>query len=587
MPNIMANALANCAKYNPNGEFLIYGDRRITWSQLNERVNKLASALHNQGIRRGDNVILMFHNCPEFFETNYAIQKLGAVAVPMNYRFVPREIVYQTQHSGAVAFIFEELWLDQVKEALPELSGVKSFIMKGQPQAGLLDYEALIAANPPTEPSVNVYEEDTCVICYTGGTTGTPKGVMLTYKNHLSLLDTMIKGMVPRLHTMSLPETVRQRMGLPKLATGLLENAVTRWILQRTSLQNAMISAAKRLIGTPLALRLAQKQQIKQMMPSFPMFHDAAYQMAILAPITGNMTLVSPVNPHFDPQEVCVLIEREKPTLLGNVPTGWKKLLQYKEISNYDLSSVKIAATGGGVCSAALKKKIFDKFPGVIIADGFGQTEMTPTTSFKIDLTPEGLKDRSVGKPMVETRIVDEEGRDVPLGSVGEIIYRSGTVMKGYFKEEDKTAEVIKDGWFYSGDLGWIDEDGDIRVAERKKECISSGGEKIFPGEIEDILAEHPKIQDVCVIGVADDTWGSSVRAVIRLHAGDEASEDEIIDWCRGRMAGYKKPRSVLFVSEFPISAVGKVQRNKVRELYGFALETSVTTPPTEESVLS
>lgn len=587
MPNIMANALANCAKYNPNGEFLIYGDRRITWSQLNERVNKLASALHNQGIRRGDNVILMFHNCPEFFETNYAIQKLGAVAVPMNYRFVPREIVYQTQHSGAVAFIFEELWLDQVKEALPELSGVKSFIMKGQPQAGLLDYEALIAANPPTEPSVNVYEEDTCVICYTGGTTGTPKGVMLTYKNHLSLLDTMIKGMVPRLHTMSLPETVRQRMGLPKLATGLLENAVTRWILQRTSLQNAMISAAKRMIGTPLALRLAQKQQIKQMMPSFPMFHDAAYQMAILAPITGNMTLVSPVNPHFDPQEVCVLIEREKPTLLGNVPTGWKKLLQYKEIGHYDLSSVKIAATGGGVCSAALKKKIFDKFPGVIIADGFGQTEMTPTTSFKIDLTPEGLKDRSVGKPMVETRIVDEEGRDVPLGSVGEIIYRSGTVMKGYFKEEDKTAEVIKDGWFYSGDLGWIDEDGDIRVAERKKECISSGGEKIFPGEIEDILAEHPKIQDVCVIGVADDTWGSSVRAVIRLHAGDEASEDEIIDWCRGRMAGYKKPRSVLFVSEFPISAVGKVQRNKVRELYGFALETSVTTPPTEESVLS
>lgn len=573
MPNIMGDALANCAKYNPSGEFLIYGNRRITWSELNHRVNKLASALYNQGVKKGDNVILMFHNCPEFFEANYAIQKLGAVAVPMNYRFVAREIIYQTQHSGAVAFIFEDLWLDQVKQALPELKGVKTFIIKGQPQHDMLDYEAQIASHPATEPRVNVYEEDTCVICYTGGTTGTPKGVMLTYKNHLSLLDTMINSMVPRLHTMALPPSVQQRAGIPKVAITVLESALTRWILQRKALQNGIIRLAKKMIGSPLALRLAKKQQIKQMMPSFPMFHDAAYQMAILAPITGNMTLVSPVNPHFDPEEVCALIAREKPALLGNVPTGWKKLLQFKEIDNYDLSSVVIAATGGGVCSAALKKKIFAQFPGVIIADGFGQTEMTPTTSFKIDVAPESLKDRSVGKPMVETRIVDEQGHDVPHGSVGEIIYRSGTVMKGYYKEEGKTAEVIKDGWFHSGDLGWIDEDGDIRVAERKNECISTGGEKIFPGEIEDILAEYHKIQDVCVIGVPDETWGSSVRAVIRLHDGEQATEEEIIEWCRGQMAGYKKPRSVLFVSDFPISAVGKVQRNRVRELYGFALD--------------
>ncbi|MBL4608413.1 MAG: acyl--CoA ligase [Pseudomonadales bacterium] len=578
MANIMGDALANCAKYNPNGEFLVYGDRRVTWSQLNERVNRLATAFAAQGIKKGDNVVLMFHNCPEFFETNYAIQKLGAVAVPMNYRFVASEIVYQAQHSEAVAFIFEELWLDSVLEALPEMTNIKTYVFKGAEQEGMLNYETLISTHPSIEPKVEVSEEETCVICYTGGTTGTPKGVMLTYKNHISLLHTMLEGMIPRLPDISIPEGVRKRIGLPNFVFSALESRAVKWILSRTSLQGGILKVAKKMIGSPIALRLGKNHQIKQMMPSFPMFHDAAYQNAILAPISGNMTLVMPVNVHFDPEEVCALVEREKPALLGNVPTGWKKLLKFKDIGNYDLSSVLIAATGGGVCSTALKRKIFSNFPGVIIADGFGQTEMAPTTSFKIDMSPESLKDRSVGKPLVETRIVDDDGKDVPAGSIGEIIYRSPTIMKGYYKEEGKTSEVIKDGWFYSGDLGSIDEDGDIRVAERKNECISTGGEKIFPGEIEDILAEHEKIQDICVIGVPDETWGSSVRAVIRLHEGDTATEQEVIDWCRGKMAGYKKPRTVVFVEEFPISAVGKVQRNKVRELYG---------APSEEVLIS
>lgn len=569
MPNVIGNALANCAKYNPEGEFLIYGERRVSWLEMNERVNKLAAGLVAQGVKKGDNVILMFHNCPEFFEANYAIQKLGAVAVPMNYRFSPREIVYQANHSEAVVFIFEALWLENVLEALPEMKTINSFIFRGEPQKGMLNYETLIDSYPAVEPAVNVYEDETCVICYTGGTTGMPKGVMLTYQNHLKLLDTMIGSMVPRLHEFSIPQVVRARIGLPNMAFNLLESAAVKWVLKRTLVQNNIIRLAKNVIGTQVVLRLAKHQQIKQMMPSFPMFHDAAYQMAILAPITGNMTLVSPVSPHFDPEEVCQLVERERPVMLGNVPTGWKMLLKYKDIDKYDMSSIVLAMTGGGVCSAALKAKIFKRLPGVIIVDGFGQTEMTPTTSFKIDMNPEGLKDRSVGKPMVETRIVDDKGQNVTQGDIGEIIYRSPTIMKGYYKEEGKTSEVIKDGWFYSGDLGMIDEDGDIRVAERKNECISSGGEKIFPGEIEDVLAEHEKIQDVCVIGVPDETWGSSVRAVIRLVEGCAATEKEIIDWCRDEMASYKKPRSVVFTEHFPISAVGKIQRAKVRELYG------------------
>ncbi|MBV1873413.1 MAG: AMP-binding protein, partial [Gammaproteobacteria bacterium] len=274
MPNVIGNALANCAKYNPEGEFLIYGERRVSWLEMNERVNKLAAGLVAQGVKKGDNVILMFHNCPEFFEANYAIQKLGAVAVPMNYRFSPREIVYQANHSEAVAFIFEALWLENVLEALPEMKTINSFIFRGEPQEGMLNYETLIDSYPAVEPAVNVYEDETCVICYTGGTTGMPKGVMLTYQNHLKLLDTMVGSMVPRLHEFSIPQAVRARIGLPNMAFNLLESAAVKWVMKRTLVQNNIIRLVKNVIGTPVALRLAKHQQIKQMMPSFPMFHD-------------------------------------------------------------------------------------------------------------------------------------------------------------------------------------------------------------------------------------------------------------------------------------------------------------------------
>jgi len=170
---------------------------------------------------------------------------------------------------------------------------------------------------------------------------------------------------------------------------------------------------------------------------------------------------------------------------------------------------------------------------------------------------------------MVDTRIVDEEGRDVPPGQVGEIIYRSPTIMKGYYKDEQKTAQVIRNGWFYSGDLGLLDENGEIRVVERKNECINTGGEKVFPLEVEQVIAEHPAVKHVCIIGVPDEKWGNNIRAVVQLKEGEKAYEKDIIAACENKLAGYKRPRSVVFVSEFPLSPVGKVLRNKVREHYG------------------
>ena len=573
-PNFMEEALRRCVRYNPEGVFLVYGDQRVSWRELDDRASRLAHGLAGLGVGPGDRVILMFHNCPAFFETNYAVQKLGAIPVPMNYRFTAREIAYQANHCAAKAFVFERLWQEGVAEARDQMPTVRDYVGLDTPEfAGAHAYETLISRSSPDFPVGPTTLEDTCVLCYTGGTTGMPKGVMLTYGNHVRMVQSIVRTVVRSLGgfrvTPDLEAMLRRR--LPGPVVGVAKSAPVRYVLGRRWLQNGIIRLADRLIGSALAVRVGARQPIKAMMPSFPMFHDAAYQLAVLAPLLGNMTLVMPRSVSFDPEAVLKLVESERPLLLGNVPTAWRMLVDYAGIDRFDRSSVLACATGAGVCPAALKRKIFAAFPGVVIADGFGQTEMTPVTSFRFDFSPASLKDHCVGKPVVETRIVDEQDRDVAPGEVGEIIYRSGSVMKGYFNEPDKTAETVRDGWLYSGDLGYFDADGDLRVVERKKECISSGGEKIFPHEVEDVLLEHPAIAQACVIGVPDEKWGQSVRAVVVLKPGAPLTADAVIAHCEGRIAGYKKPRSVIFAKELPVSPVGKIQRREVKENYGAA----------------
>jgi acyl-CoA synthetase (AMP-forming)/AMP-acid ligase II len=278
---------------------------------------------------------------------------------------------------------------------------------------------------------------------------------------------------------------------------------------------------------------------------------------------------VLPDSVQFDPGLVLSLVEKERVFNMANVPTGWKKLVSHPGAEGYDLSSLRLATTGGGLCPVPLKKRILELFPNAMILDAFGQTEMTPVTSFRIDADPSEIEERSVGKSIVEVRVVGEKGEELPRGEVGEILYRSSTVMKGYYKDQEKTEEVMKDGWFRSGDMGYLDESGEIRVVDRKKECINTGGEKVFPMEVEEIIGRHPKVEDVCVIGVPDEEWGTSVRAVVQPKAGEALTGQEIREFCRGQLAGYKIPRTVVVVEELPRSPVGKMLREKVRELYG------------------
>lgn len=581
MANFIDDCLRNCVRHNGAGEALVYGTRRISWRELDERASRLASALAALGVGKGDRVVIMLHNRPEFWEANYAVQKLGAIPVPMNYRFAPREIAYQANHCGAHVFIYESLWQEAVAGARQQMGEIRHYLCVREAPVECtqsLDYEHLIAGADTDYPQGETAPEDTAVLCYTGGTTGLPKGVMLTYQNHLAMLHALVENLVGRLGSLQLaPELEGHLRGrVPGVALRLVNARATRWLLGRRALQRALIGAAKGQIGKPLAVRLASRNPTKAMMPSFPMFHDAAYQLAVLGPLLGNLTLVMPDKVSFDPDAVLQLVERERPLLLGNVPTAWRMLVEHPGIERYDVSSVLVCATGAGVCPAPLKRRIFERFPGVVIADGFGQTEMTPVTSFRFDTSPATLKDHCVGRPVVATRIVDEQGQDVPAGEIGEIIYHGGSVMKGYYNEPDKTAETVREGWLHSGDLGFFDADGDLHIVERKKECISSGGEKIFPHEIEEILLEHPDIQNVCVIGVPDEKWGQSVRAIVQPRAGARLDEAAIMQFCEGRMAGYKKPRSVVFTDALPISPVGKVQRRLVKEAHGQPTSTAV-----------
>jgi acyl-CoA synthetase (AMP-forming)/AMP-acid ligase II len=576
-PNLIANSLISIAKYNPNGEHIICGDRRITWGEDIIRTFKMAQALKKIGIKKGDKVTFMFHNCPAFIETNAAIQVAGAIPVPMNYRFIPGEVEYQGKHCDANAMIYDSIWAQSIEPALENIPNIQHVICRGK--SGLsraLDYEEFINSGSAEDPAVETTLDDVAVMIYTGGTTGMPKGVLLTYGAHLEMFATMFASATTRTMATEIPME-RQKLMLERmeirakwLIGPLMRSKTFKKIMSRPGIYDMLRENAYNTYLDPERAKKRYNRNAKSMSPSMPYFHVAAYQGLIANSLNGRGCVVLLESPKFDPEVILQLVEKEEVQSMANVPTGWKKLVSFPDRHKYNISSIGAVTTGGGVCSKELKKQILEMFPGAMLIDALGQTEMTPVTSFRIDGDPENIKDRSVGKTIVECKIVDDQGNELPQGKIGEVYYRSKSVMKGYYKDEEKTREVLLEkGWFRSGDLGYMDENGELITVDRKNECINTGGEKVFPLEVEEIIQTHPKVDSVCVIGVPDEEWGSSVRAVVQPKAGQKLEAQEIMDFCRGKMAGYKIPRSVKIVDEIPVSPVGKVLRQKVREHFG------------------
>lgn len=504
---LLGETLAKNARKFPDKTAIKEGVRVFTYSQYNFRVNKLANAFRDIGVGRGDKVAVLLFNSIEIIDCYFALGKLGAVAVPVNFRLVGAEIAYIVNNSDSVAFVFDasfEKVIDTVKDLMPQ---VKHFIASPGPGAMsyALGYDDFLSGGSGVEPLVPVNDGEPALIMYTSGTTGRPKGAVLSHKN-------------------------------------ILSNVICN------------------LIDRP-----GSSSDIGLIVP--PLFHVASMLLTMQMFFMGATTVIHRA---FDPTAIMSSIVNEKITTLFLVPAMWNFLLQVPNLEQYDVSSVKTAITGAAIMPLNLKKKILQVFPGLQLYDVFGQTEMSPVTTM---LKPEDtlLKPTSVGKPLVgvEIRVVNSENQDVPPGEVGEIVYRGPNMMLEYYKNPEATAEAFAGGWFHSGDMVRLDEEGFVYVVDRKKDMVNSGGENVYPAEVEEVLYMHEKILEAAVIGIPSEKWGESVHAVVVPKPGQTLTGEEVIDFCAKHLAAYKKPRSVEFIAALPRNAAGKVLKTRLREKHG------------------
>lgn len=307
-----------------------------------------------------------------------------------------------------------------------------------------------------------------------------------------------------------------------------------------------------------------------------PFFHAGGWgagPLCVWLPL-GITPILFSEKPRFDAREALHIINKYKPAVLGGVPTMFEKMFAIPDIGRYDF--VAMIGAGSAKVTKELKKKIFEVFPNSIYMEVFGQTELTPWAATRVESAAQidKIKD-TIGSPFstFEVRIVNEDGQDVNPGEVGELIYRGEGVLKGYYKDPERNAQVLKDGWYYSGDLGYFDEDGEIRIYGRKMKMINVGGEKVYPPEVEEILESHPKVEHALLIGMADDVYGEIPVALIQPKKGEMITEEEIIDFCKNKMSGYKRPKFCVFVEEVPLTEADKVRRKEAEDKFRFKVE--------------
>ncbi len=510
---LLGEVVARDARKFPDKEALIYGNVRLTYRQFNARVNRLAHALTDIGTNKGSKVAILAFNCNEFMEAYFALAKIGGVAVPLNFRLHPEELKYIVDNSDAEAFMMGEPFVETVKAMRKDLPKVKTYVSFTEKLVrGMKHYETWIGKYPDDEPLVLVEEDDPAFIMYTAGTTGRPKGAVITQKNEvlMCMLEVMFLAGEP---------------GIPDVS-----------------------------------------QSIAFVAP--PVFHLAAFGFTQIGFFLG-ATLVLPTEV-FNPAYIMETIQKEKVTAILLIPGMANFLLLLPDLDKYDTSSLEIWISGAAVLPTETRRQIKKHFRNVKIFDMFGQTEMSPAVSGLRPSESEG-RETSVGKalPFIEIRVVDDNDNDVPAGVVGEAIYRGPTIMKEYYKNPEATREAMRGGWFHSGDLVRRDKDGYIYVVDRKKDMIISGGENIYPAEIEEVLYTHPKVLECAVLGVHDEKWGESVKAVVVCKPGEQMTQEEVIEYCKQHLASYKKPRSVDFMDALPRSPMGKVLKRVLREQYG------------------
>ncbi len=502
---LIAEGFRVSAKKYPQKIALNFNGEKITYREMNVRVNQVSNMLLGLGLKHGDRVAILCLNRNEFLETALGCARVGIAWVPVNCRFVGSEIEYVINNSGAKAVVIGEQFTNKVGGIIQKLINLKEntcIVIGEDVPEGMVSFRKAVDASPQQEPPVKAEETDILYVGYTSGTTGFPKGALISQRNRVT--------------------------------------ASLFWALEYG------------LTADDITLHAG------------PLYHSAPMTFSLLHLYMGGTVCLMP---EFQEEEVLRLIEREGITNAFLVPTMLNRILNLPlgVRERYNTRSFRVLVSAASPLPTKLKEGTMAFFNHTRLHEFYGATESGVITNIEHRKHPE--KVQSVGLPIFETevRILDEQGNDVPPGEVGEIYFKSPTRFGGYHEMPEATRAAFRGEWQTLNDLGRLDEDGFLYIVGRTKDMIKSGGVNIYPKEIEDVLHNHPKVMDVAVIGIPDEHWGEAVKAIIILKEGHTATAEEIIQFCQGKLASYKIPRSVDFAKEFPRTAVGKILKREIR----------------------
>ena len=491
----------------PNNTATVFEGARLNYRQLNERVNRLANGLLALGIDKGDRLTILAENTHKYLEVYFAASKIGISVTPLNFRLSDQELVHIVNDSESTCFFVADGYEDRARTIQDSAPSIKYCITMDNPVDGCQAYEELLAGAPPDEPCRDADEDAMAILMYTGGTTGAPKGVMMSHRG---------------------------------LMTGILSAALGFSFNQNDS--------------TCFVL---------------PLFH-ISFWPALAVLLTGGKVVI---NRRPNLTGILELIQEERCTHVNAVPTLYGWLLPYVNTDTYDLSSLRSISYAGSPFPPELLKQCIQKF-GPKFQQVYAMTECVGgTILFQQDHVLEGERSRllaSAGRASmsVDVRVFGNDDRSLSVGEVGEIVIRGKCVMMGYWNNPQLTDSTLRGGWYHTGDMGYIDEEGYLFLVDRKADMIVTGGENVYPKETEDVLYQHPAVAMAAVVSAPDEKWGERIQAVVVLKPDQQITEEELIVHCKERLAGYKCPKSVEFWSQIPTTPVGKIIRKDVKKKF-------------------
>ncbi len=504
------------ARLWPEKTALVYEKTRLTYNQLDERVNRLANALRSQGVAKADRLAVLSENTHKYLEIYFAASKLGISVTPLNFRLADEEICHIVNDSESTVFLVGDGYEDRAGLLKSSMADITLWISMDKEVEDFLFYENMIAEASNEEPGLDPDEDEMAILMYTGGTTGLPKGVMMSHRG----LMTAVAGSA--------------------IMCGFRRDDTTCFVL--------------------------------------PLFHVSFWPAFSVLFVQGTVV----INRKPDLNGMLKLIQDEKCTHINAVPTLYGWMLQGADVDAYDLSSLRLITYAGSPFPQELLKQCISKF-GPIFEQAYAMTEcIGGTFLLKEDHVLEGERSKllsSAGKPcvIVDVSVKDEDDKDLPPGEIGEIVIRGKSMMMGYWKNPELTARTIRNGWYHTEDMGYLDEDGYLFLVDRKADMIVTGGENVYPKEVEDVLYQHPAVAMAAVVSAPDAKWGERVQAAVVLKPDQKTTQDELIAHCKTRLAGYKCPKTVDFWDQLPTTPVGKILRKDVKKKFWEGRERSIS----------